>query len=47
MAAYIARRLRDILLVQGGVLVIATSYVLVNLATDVAQSMFDPRTRRK
>ncbi|SON58098.1 Dipeptide transport system permease protein DppB [Hartmannibacter diazotrophicus] len=37
---------RDLLLVQGGVLVVAASYVLFNLAADVAQSMIDPRLRR-
>jgi len=37
---------RDILLVQGGVLVVAASYVLFNLAADVAQSSLDPRLRR-
>ncbi|WIJ23966.1 ABC transporter permease [Devosia sp. RR2S18] len=36
---------RDLLLVQGGVLVAATAYVLVNLATDVAQAMLDPRLK--
>ena len=36
---------RDILLVQGGVLVVAASYVLFNLAADVVQSMLDPRIR--
>ena len=36
---------RDILLVQGGVLVVATSYVLFNLLADVLQSMLDPRIR--
>ncbi|MEO3431602.1 ABC transporter permease [Inquilinus sp. CAU 1745] len=36
---------RDILLVQGGVLVVATAYVLINLAADVVQSMIDPRVR--
>ncbi len=36
---------RDILLVQGGVLVIAASYVLFNLVADVLQSMLDPRIR--
>lgn len=36
---------RDILLVQGGVLVVAAFYVLVNLATDVVQSLLDPRVR--
>jgi peptide/nickel transport system permease protein len=34
---------RDILLVQGGVLVVATAYVLINLLTDIAQSLLDPR----
>ena len=36
---------RDILLVQGGVLVVAASYVFFNLAADVVQSMLDPRIR--
>ncbi|HEV7276060.1 MAG TPA: ABC transporter permease [Devosiaceae bacterium] len=36
---------RDLLLVQGGVLVAATAYVLVNLAADVAQAMLDPRLK--
>jgi len=34
---------RDILLVQGGVLVVAAAYVLFNLAADVAQTILDPR----
>ena len=37
---------RDILLVQGGVLIVAASYVLFNLLADVLQSMLDPRLRR-
>ena len=37
---------RDILLVQGGVLVVAASYVLINLATDLLQVALDPRLRR-
>lgn len=37
---------RDVLLVQGGVLVIATLYVAVNVATDLAQAALDPRIRR-
>lgn len=37
---------RDILLVQGGVLMIAALYVLVNVATDLAQAALDPRIRR-
>ena len=36
---------RDILLVQGGVLVVAASYVLFNLLADVVQSMLDPRLK--
>jgi len=34
---------RDILLVQGGVLVVAVSYVLFNLIADVLQNLIDPR----
>jgi peptide/nickel transport system permease protein len=34
---------RDILLVQGGVLVVASCYVLINLAADLIQRMLDPR----
>lgn len=37
---------RDVLLVQGGVLVVATLYVAVNVATDLAQAVLDPRIRR-
>lgn len=36
---------RDILLVQGGVLVVAASYVLFNLLADVLQTVVDPRIR--
>ncbi|ESQ11962.1 MAG: ABC transporter permease [Thiohalocapsa sp. PB-PSB1] len=36
---------RDLLLVQGGVLVLATAYVLVNLAADLLQYALDRRTR--
>lgn len=36
---------RDYPLVQGGVLVVATSYVLVNLLTDIAYGYLDPRIR--
>ncbi|MEO3997915.1 ABC transporter permease [Mesorhizobium sp. CAU 1732] len=36
---------RDILLVQGGVLVVAASYVMFNLVADVMQSILDPRLR--
>jgi peptide/nickel transport system permease protein len=34
---------RDLLLVQGGVLVMACAYVLVNLLADVVQHLVDPR----
>jgi peptide/nickel transport system permease protein len=34
---------RDILLVQGGVVVVAALYVLINLVADVAQHALDPR----
>jgi peptide/nickel transport system permease protein len=34
---------RDILLVQGGVMVVAAIYVLINLAADILQHMLDPR----
>jgi len=36
---------RDILLVQGGVLIVAASYVLINLVADVAQAGLDPRVK--
>ncbi|WP_319410448.1 ABC transporter permease [uncultured Cohaesibacter sp.] len=36
---------RDLLLVQGGVLVVAAAYVLFNLLVDVIQSILDPRLR--
>lgn len=36
---------RDLLLVQGGVLVVAAAYVLFNLAADVVQTVLDPRLR--
>jgi peptide/nickel transport system permease protein len=36
---------RDILLVQGGVIVVAASYVLFNLLADVAQNLLDPRVQ--
>lgn len=34
---------RDILLVQGGVLIVAALYVLINLTADIIQSLLDPR----
>ena len=36
---------RDVLLVQGGVLLIAVAYVLVNLGADLLQAAIDPRIR--
>lgn len=36
---------RDLLLVQGGVLLVAVTYVLINLLTDVAQALLDPRLK--
>ncbi len=36
---------RDLLLVQGGVLIVAASYVIFNLLADVAQTLVDPRLR--
>lgn len=36
---------RDLLLVQGGVLVLASAYVLINLLADVTQHLLDPRIR--
>lgn len=36
---------RDILLVQGGVLLVAVTYVLINLLTDLIQVTLDPRIR--
>jgi len=36
---------RDMLLVQGGVLVVAASYVLFNLVADVVQHVLDPRVQ--
>ncbi|MDB4894319.1 MAG: peptide transporter permease [Firmicutes bacterium] len=36
---------RDLLMVQGSVLVLATCFVVVNLATDLCYGFFDPRIR--
>lgn len=36
---------RDLLLVQGGVVVVAACYVMFNIAVDVAQSLLDPRIK--
>jgi peptide/nickel transport system permease protein len=40
-----AIQMRDVLLVQGGVLVVGCSYVFLNLAADLIQHALDPRTR--
>jgi peptide/nickel transport system permease protein len=37
---------RDIPLLQGTILVLATVFVLINLAVDLAQSLIDPRIKR-
>ena len=36
---------RDLLLVQGGILVLALTFVVINLLTDVAYGLLDPRIR--
>lgn len=36
---------RDIILVQGGVVFVASCYVMFNIAVDVAQSLLDPRIK--
>ena len=36
---------RDLLVVQGGVMAVATCYVLITLAADVVQGLLDPRIR--
>ncbi len=36
---------RDVLLVQGGVLVIAAAYVMINLLADILQHVIDPRIK--
>jgi len=37
---------RDILLVQGGVMMVATLYVLLNLLADLLQHALDPRIQQ-
>ncbi len=37
---------RDIPLLQGIILVLATAFVLINLVVDLAQSLIDPRITR-
>lgn len=36
---------RDLLLVQGGILVVAVAYTLINLVADLIQAVIDPRIR--
>jgi peptide/nickel transport system permease protein len=36
---------RDIPVIQGGLLMIATAMVLINLAVDLLYAVFDPRVR--
>lgn len=36
---------RDVLLVQGGVLIIAAAYVLINMGADILQHLIDPRIK--
>ncbi|GAA3648552.1 ABC transporter permease [Nonomuraea antimicrobica] len=45
-ALYNAIAARDLPLIQGGVLVIAVSFVLINLVVDGAHALIDPRVRR-
>ena len=37
---------RDLVLVQGTVLVVAAAYVLINFVVDLSYSLADPRIRR-
>jgi peptide/nickel transport system permease protein len=37
---------RDLLIVQGGVLLITTGFVLVNFAVDILYAVLDPRIRQ-
>jgi len=41
-----AIKTRDLLLVQGCVLVLAAGFVLINLVTDLSYTLLDPRIRR-
>ncbi len=45
LALYNAISFRDYPIVQGGVLVVAVSFVIVNLVTDLLYSLIDPRIR--
>jgi ABC-type dipeptide/oligopeptide/nickel transport system permease component len=36
---------RDLLLVQGGILILALTFAVINLATDLAYGLLDPRIR--
>jgi peptide/nickel transport system permease protein len=37
---------RDVPVLQGTVLVLASFFVLINLAVDIVQALIDPRMRR-
>jgi peptide/nickel transport system permease protein len=37
---------RDIPLLQGTILILASAFVLINLVVDLAQSVIDPRMKR-
>jgi peptide/nickel transport system permease protein len=43
---YIAISARDLLVVQGALLLIAVTFVLLNIAVDILQAVFDPRQRK-
>jgi peptide/nickel transport system permease protein len=45
LALYNAISVRDLPMVQGGVLIVATSFVLVNLAVDLMYAWVDPRIK--
>lgn len=45
LALYNAISFRDYPIVQGGVLVVAVAFVIVNLITDLLYSLIDPRIR--
>jgi peptide/nickel transport system permease protein len=46
LTLYNAISTRDLPLIQGGVLVIAVTFVLINIVVDAAHALIDPRVRR-
>ncbi|WP_281689036.1 ABC transporter permease [Pseudonocardia thermophila] len=46
LTLYNAISTRDLPLIQGGVLVVAVSFVLINILVDAAHALVDPRVRR-